>query len=114
VVSHKGIDAWGSLKFKHSGSVFNIHYNLDYENNCRHLEQLTLTGRFGMATIPGPGGLGFAIAAPYHGTVLATHGQVDLSYSEQQMFLEPKKILRVLRRVKLSVALVNFPPAVNI
>jgi hypothetical protein len=43
-----------------------------------------------MATIPGPGGLGFAIAAPYHGTVLATHGQVDLPYSEQQMFIEPK------------------------
>jgi hypothetical protein len=89
--------------------VFNIHYNLDYENNCRHLEQLTLTGRFGMATIPGPGGLGFAIAAPYHGTVLATHGQVDLSYSEQQMFKEPKGI----PRVKLSVVLGNFPPAVN-
>ncbi len=36
-----------------------------------------------MATIPGPGGLGFAIAAPYHGTVLATHGQVD----DQQQLL---------------------------
>jgi hypothetical protein len=45
-----------------------------------------------MATIPGPGGLGFAIAAPYHGTVLATHGQVDISYSDQQMFIEPKGI----------------------
>jgi hypothetical protein len=66
-----------------------------------------------MATIPGPGGLGFAIAAPYHGTVLATHGQVDLSYSEQQMFIEPKGIPRVLRRVKLSVVLGNFPLAVS-